>query len=651
MKKLALISLPLLIAACGGSGTPGGTSSVNVSASSLSVNLSTASDTGSTTYTFTNRAGGRETTISTATLTWTDAGTKAEQSATVNIPSFALPAGLTCPAATSATASCDFNDKATTYAERSLSRTINNADLFRKVLADNPSVTALPVDIKFNNTSNTLGFTFTSTSTATTPGGPETGGPTKPVAKPPAPVLTVNTAGSGPFSGKLSVTVSGNFDAVSTVDKIILEVTDPSGNVDNTTYVSAAASATFSLDTSKYKDGDLKLRVIALTKEGLRGETSPRTVQVSNISAPTFEILSPDAGATITGPTTVRVQIREGNTPFTLKGLSGVNNVRLDVRDFRGEIVKTTYGAVQQISSGVFEAFIPLDLIGSEFSSNSYLLETSAIAQLSNGSNVNVGASTKIVTQVGDNKPPALSVIMPAYKDDPYSSTNVRAIFSRNSALMIQASDDKQVTSIRVDFVCNDATKLLGQECPRAPYTYNIPGPGTSVGTEVLYRVFDIGAQMDGQPYIQNGNYTLRVTAYDGSSANIQEFPVRMSRAAVDSDIANLESQSIIDKIVLDTTPDELNITSARWVVPGTTVNDVRVATLIYDNNGSILTPISSRIDPIVPKGTTIELTRGFIEVGNYRTDFIVQDLLTGVTRYYQGRILGVKKNAAKTTP
>lgn len=283
MKKLALISLPLLLAACGGQGAPG-TSSATVSASTLNVNLSSAGDTGATIYTFTNRAGGRETTIDTATLTWTDAATMTEKSATVNIPSFTLPAGFTCPTAATPTGSCNFNDPATTYADRSVTRDINNAELFRKVLTDNPSVTALPVDVKFGNTANTLGFTFTSTVTGTGSGtGTGGGGVPTPFAKPPAPVLTVNTLGNGPFSGKLSITASGNFDAVSKVDRVILEVTDPLGNVDNTSYVSASASATFSVDTSTYKDGDLRFRVIALTQEGLRGETSPRTVQILSL--------------------------------------------------------------------------------------------------------------------------------------------------------------------------------------------------------------------------------------------------------------------------------------------------------------------------------------------------------------------------------
>lgn len=640
MKRLwPALSLPLLLAACGTTGAPGA-SVVNVTASKLSVNATASDGAGAATaYTFTNKAGSREVTINSATLTWVTPGTTATLTATVSIPAFTLPAGVTCPAAaTNPAAICNFNSPGADFGDRSLTRSISDADLFSKVLAANPSVTKLPVTVQFNSTANALNFTFTSQPS----GG--TGGGTTPVIKAPAPVLTLNTAGAAPYSGSLSVTVAGNYDATSTVDRLILEVTDASGNVDNTTYVSSSPTATFSVDTSKYVDGNLTLRAIALTKEGLRGETAARTVQIRNISAPTLAILSPDAGATLTGPTTVRVQLRQGNTPFTLQSLDTTgNDVRLSVRDFRGQIVKTVLGKAQKVSDGVYEAYLPLDLIGPDFSSNAYTLEVSAAATLADGSSRTLGSAVQISTQVSDNKPPALSVLMPAYIVDPYTNANVRGILSRNSALMLQVSDDNGVSSLRVDFVCDDATKLAGQECPRAPYSFNVPV--SDVGG-IFYRVFEIGALLDGQPYVQNGNYTLRVTAYDGKNANIQEFPVRVSRAAVDSDIANLESQPATDSFVYDTRPGELDTVSARWFVPGTTANPVRVVTLAYDNTLDTLVPSRQRIDPVLPAGTSIQASQRFNEVGSYRIDFIVQDLVTGVTRYYQGSRVNVKKNA-----
>ncbi|MBZ9712147.1 hypothetical protein [Deinococcus multiflagellatus] len=637
MKKAALLTLPLLIASCNPSSAPG-SGSVTVSSSKASVSTTNNQLTGNTTYTFTNKAGAREVTINSATLTWTDPTSNTTKTETVNIPAFTLPAGLSCAAATSnPTASCNFNDPATTFADRTISRAISDAELFGKLLSSNPSVTNLPVNVQFNSTQNALPFTFSSA--ARTDGGD--GG--KPSEAAPKPLITINTTGSQPYSGNLSVTVSGNFDATSKVKSLILEVRDSRGNIDNTTFTSVNPTTSFSIDTSKYPDGPLTLKAIALTDTGLRGESATQTVQIQNVSAPTIAILSPDANSTLTGPSVVRVQFRQSTTAFTLTPLSGANDVRIDVRDFRGQVVKTAFGKASRVSEGIYEAFIPIDLIGPEFSSNAYTITASAQATLADGSTRTLGTTTPINTRVNDTKPPALNVLMPAYFTDPFSNPT-RPVLSRNSALMMQASDDVEVSSLRLDFTCDQATALPGQSCPSAPYTYNIPVNVRGI----IYRVFQIGALLDAQPFVQNGNYTLRVTAFDGDgNTNIQEMPVRVSRAAVDSEIANLASRSVIDNIVYDTRPGELNIVSARWVVPGTTANPVRVATLAYDNTSGSLIPSRQRVDPILSAGTSIQLTQGFAAEGIYRIDFIVEDLVTGVTRYYEGPEIVVKRNAS----
>ncbi|MBZ9753127.1 hypothetical protein K7W42_20010 [Deinococcus sp. HMF7604] len=642
MKKAALLSLPLLLAACNTTGTPGGSNaSVTVSPSKTSVTTTAGQLSGTTTYAFTNKAGGREVTINSATLTWTDTTTKTAKSETVSVPSFTLPAGLTCAAATSnPSAACNFNDSGTTYADRTLSKTFSDAELFAKVLSANPSASNLPVTVQFNGTQNGLPFSFTST---------QNGGDDGTEAAP-KPLLTINTTGAQPYSGSLSVTASGNFDVTSKVKSLVLEVSDSKGNIDNTSFTSVNPNVSFSVDTSKYPDGALTLKIIALTESGLRGESTPQTVQIRNISAPTISILSPDANSTVTGPVTVRVQLRQSTSAFTLTPFNGSNDVRLDVRDFQGRIVKTTYGKANRVSEGIFEAYIPLDLIGSEFSSNAYTITATAQAVLTDASTRTLNAATPITTKVNNTKPPALSVLMPAYVEDPYAGAT-RSILSRNSALEIQGSDDGGITDIRVDFICDVVTALPTQSCPASPFTHNIPVNVAGV----VYRIFEIGALLDAQPYVQNGNYSLRITASDGSgNSNVQEMPVRVSRATVDSDIAGLAEQSIVDNIVEDTRPGELNIRSARWVIPGSdgsvpgrTVNRVRVSTLAYDNTTNTLIPTRQRLDPVFSAGSTIQLTQGFADEGSYRIDYIVQDLVTGVTRYYQGGIIVVKRNAS----
>lgn len=461
---------------------------------------------------------------------------------------------------------------------------------------------------------------------------------TAPAEQAPAPVLDV--VGSAPFSGNISVNVSGNFDAASQVDRLILQITDSKGVVDNSTYVTTQARATFSVDTTKFANGPLKLQVIAYTKTGLRGLSSETSVQVQNIEAPSMTILSPDAGSTINGPITVRVQLRQSTDAFTLTALdSSGNNVQLDVRDFAGRSVKTVLGTATKVSNGIYEAFIPLDLIGSDFSSNTYRIDAKAQTVLADGSVRSLTATTAVSTQVSDNKPPALSILMPAYITDPYKADG-RVTFSRKSALMIQASDDNGISSIRVDLVCDAATAASGQTCPTAPYQYNFP---VNVAGKI-FRVFTLGTLMDGQPYVQNGNYTMRVVAYDGSNANVQEFPIRVARDAAASTIGQIAvNQEIVTTVVPDLTPGALNPTSATWTLPGNAAR-VRVATLFYRNEQAVELPAEVSVNPETSI-SNFSVSAGFIEEGSYRYDFIIEDLDTGVTRYYQGGTVRVKKN------
>lgn len=632
MKRLIpALTLPLLLAACNPENAPGA-SRVTVTSSKLTANLGTA-DT-NTTYTFTSVAGSKASTINSATLSWTDA-TGGTKTATADLTTISLPSGFTCGATGSA--SCNFNDASTTPGDRSVAVSISDAILFSKFKAANPSVDSKTVNVQFNGAANSLPFTVT-TAVQSNPG---TGSGGTTTEKAPIPLVNINTTGTQPYSGTLSVTVSGNYDVTSKVKSLVLQVTDAKGNTDNTTHTSTNPSATFSIDTTRYSDGTLTIKAIALTESGLRGESTAQEVKIQNVSAPTMQILSPDSGSTLSGPATVRVQIRQSTTSFTLSPIDAANNdVRLDVRDYRGQVVKTVTGKALVISEGILEAFIPLDLIGPEFSSNAYTITATAQAKLADGTTRSLNANTSVTTEVNDNKPPALSILMPAYITDPYTNTGLRGTFTRNSAMMLQASDDNGVTSIRVDLTCDEATKTTAQTCPRAPYTYNIPVNQAGV----FYRVFELGAQLDGQPYVQDGNYTLRVTAFDGSKANIQEFPIRISRQASASQIAGL-SNGVLTTTVPDTRPGQLNPTSATWTIPGQTTNPVRIATLAYDQTMATLVPSRQRIDPVLPAGTTISLTQGFNKAGTYRIDFIVEDLVTGVVRYYQGGEVVVKEN------
>ena len=99
----------------------------------------------------------------------------------------------------------------------------------------------------------------------------------------PQPVITINNTETGAISNILSVTVSGGFAPGVQPAQLILEVTDSRGVVDTTTYTSTNTTANFSVDTTKYPDGILKLRAIAIDKNDLRGESAVKQVQILNL--------------------------------------------------------------------------------------------------------------------------------------------------------------------------------------------------------------------------------------------------------------------------------------------------------------------------------------------------------------------------------
>ncbi|ADV67321.1 PKD domain-containing protein [Deinococcus maricopensis] len=484
------------------------------------------------------------------------------------------------------------------------------------------------------NSSSTFSFKTTVTASGT-------GGGTTVTA--PAPILTLNTQGTGPFGGILSFTASANIDPKTQVQKMILEVKDAQGNIDGTSYVTTQPNATFSVDTSKYPDGPLVFTIYVLATDSTgvayEGRSSATTVQVRNLSAPAIAILSPDNSSTISGPTAVRVQVRQRNTAFVMPS----NSIFVDVRDERGQIVKTVEAPTYVASDGVLEAIASIDLTSAGLPNANYTLEAHAQVQLAGETQVrSIGTAASVKFQTNGTLPPAVNVYMPIYHEDPYANVNVRAILSRGSAVMLQTSDDNSVSEIRVGFYCDEATKLPTQVCPSSAYQFNYPVKLSGL----IYRMFKIGDLLDGQPYVQNGNYTLRFSVTDGENTTVQEFPVRIDRTQ--DTIQNLSYNDV--SVTYNDTPGQLNPTSATWQVLGTTVNPSRVVSL-YTEGGPVEEPIRIGTSSYLPAGATIASGMAFAAEGSYRIDFLVQDLVTGVLRYYPGSYVNVKTNPAKTTP
>lgn len=652
MKRLwPALSLPLLLAACGTNSAPGA-SVVNVTANKLSVNL-TAGDGAetATAYTFTNKAGSREVTIQSATLSWVTPGTTTPQTATVTIPAFTLPAGVTCPAAAANPgATCTYNSPGADFGDRSLTRSIRDAELFGKVLAANPSVAGLPVTVQFNSTANALNFTFDSKA------GGGTGDPAKPVEQTPAPVLQV--VGSGPFSGNMSVNVSGNYDSLSQTDRMVLQVTDRNGVVDNASYTTTQAQATFSVDTTKLANGTATLQVMAYTKSGLRGVSAPMPITVRNVLRPVLAVAAPSNGATVSSPTVpVRVTLtRSGDTAFTFDPAT----VSVDLVDYRGQLIqqkKATCAA--SADAATYTCDTTFDTAG--LPADTYTLRATAqvVVEGMSGSPQTLTTESRFTSNTVSVNPPAATISFPTAVTLT-GGTRIPARIDSGSGFFATVSDDKGIRYVEARLVgpyaegnietdgtrqCQASGSVFNGEREINVLLLNVTGADNL--PYIPQDIFIPKLDVDGSTYVPDSKpgqrYDLRVTTADSEgNRNIQCVPVRVERSLTRPSYA---TSYVTTPGLPNPTPGELTYTSGTWFLDNVPANS-RVAAVFYANGKQVGTNFIAKTN-----GGRISVSQTFSEVGTYEVKWLIEDMSptltpsTGVVTTQDGGYVNVARN------
>ncbi|UBV41562.1 hypothetical protein LAJ19_07760 [Deinococcus taeanensis] len=453
----------------------------------------------------------------------------------------------------------------------------------------------------------------------------------------PVPVLLINNTDAEPYSNVLSVTASAGVAPGVSVKQMILQITDAKGIVDTNTFTSTAENATFNIDTTKYPDGTLKLQLFVVDSTDKRGQSAVKTVQIANSVAPTITVVSPTNGANVSGPTQVKVQFRQNNTAFTFQPAT----MTLDIIDSRGAVVTTQTAPIVPTNQGLWEATTTVDFNATQYLNAGYTLRASANVKLANETITrNLTATSAVNNQSSVGEAPALNILLPSFFDP---QATLRPVLTRKSAVAIQVSDSDAIRQVQLQFVCDALTKLPTQTCNTDAYNYNIP-----IGRAGLfYRVFNTGVLMDGQPFVENGNYVLRVTATDQAGhANIKEMNVVVDRSK--AGIANLMSNHTY---IEDNGGSKLTPTTANWYIGpdpvtgvptyNTNVNVVRVLDLWYSSNDAGIadeTPSLIGINPEVNAGSVFTTRNiAFGKEGTYRNSFLIQDLTTGVVEFYPG--------------
>ena len=472
---------------------------------------------------------------------------------------------------------------------------------------------------------------------------------TAPTEKAPAPVLEV--VGSAPYSGNMSVNVSGNFDAASQVDRMILQVTDSKGVIDNSTYVTPQARATLSVDTTRFANGPLKLQVIAYTKTGLRGLSSETSVLVQNLTSPDFKIASPSDGASVTTPSVpVQITLTKRSADYTIS-----QPIQVDLLDYRGVTVasRTLDSSDRNVCSGSTEsltcnttfdvAALPADI---------YTVRARTTV-LVDPAGANISRPLETSSQFKHNTtsvlPPASTIRFPAITDSQKpgqidSSSGVLISVSDNTgvnvveARIVGPFDGTQALTLNGTTQC-DASKPVAGRSPvdvlMLNYGYN---PAIAIGDVVLTNL-----DIDGSAYVPDNNpnerYDLRVTVQDTEgNRNIQCIPITINRAAIRA----ARSPYTINTITSPTPPNsgtgELNYTTGTWSLSGMS-NRSRVAAVLYQNGAQKNITFSSDVT-----GST-SVSVAFGDPGTYQIVWLIEDMTTGIVTSVGGDTVSVVKN------
>ncbi|MBX8465151.1 S-layer family protein [Deinococcus sp. RIT780] len=472
---------------------------------------------------------------------------------------------------------------------------------------------------------------------------------TAPVEQAPKPVLEV--VGSAPYSGNMSVNVSGNFDAASQVDRMILQVTDSKGVIDNSTYVTPQARATLSVDTTRFANGPLKLQVIAYTKTGLRGLSSETSVLVQNLTSPDFKIASPSDGASVTTPSVpVQITLTKRSADYTIS-----QPIQVDLLDYRGVTVasRTLDSSDRNVCSGSTEsltcnttfdvAALPADI---------YTVRARTTV-LVDPAGANISRPLETSSQFKHNTtsvlPPASTIRFPAITDSQKpgqidSSSGVLISVSDNTgvnvveARIVGPFDGTQALTLNGTTQC-DASKPVAGRSPvdvlMLNYGYN---PAIAIGDVVLTNL-----DIDGSAYVPDNNpnerYDLRVTVQDTEgNRNIQCIPITINRAAIRA----ARSPYTINTITSPTPPNsgtgELNYTTGTWSLSGMS-NRSRVAAVLYQNGAQKNITFSSDVT-----GST-SVSVAFGDPGTYQIVWLIEDMTTGIVTSVGGDTVSVVKN------
>jgi large repetitive protein len=340
--------------------------------------------------------------------------------------------------------------------------------------------------------------------------------------------LTINKVIGDGQAPTVSITSPVNGDTVNGTLTVTANSADTSGidtveliaNGNPIAVSSGVPNPSFSVDTTKFSNGPFELKARATDKSGLSTTSNAVTVTINNVLGPILQITSPTNNATLSGATTVTVNILKRSSDYAY-----TSDLVIEFFDYRGtSIGKKTIplagqtGATNNYTSDAFDL--------NNFPNDLYTIKASATVNVTGESAPRAVTDTITIKNINTNlTPPAAVISLPIRlpSNQQQLDSGALPIFSQTFGYIIaNLSDDKGIVSTELRMTCTSCG-LLGPVNALEQYIAYIP-PVTQ--TTAL-----LGFDANGTPYLPDGIYTMRLVTQDTEgSRNIQEMKVKLSR-------------------------------------------------------------------------------------------------------------------------
>jgi hypothetical protein len=362
-----------------------------------------------------------------------------------------------------------------------------------------------------------------------------------------APTVSITSpVGGTTVNGTLTVTV--NSADTSGIDSVELIANGNPISLSN-----GVPNPSFSVDTTKFPNGAFELKARATDKSGLSTTSSAVSVTINNVLGPVLQITSPTNDTTLSGATTVTVNILKRSSNYTY-----TSNLIVEFFDYRGtsigQKIISLAGQTGATNNYISDAF---DL--NNFPNDLYTIKASVTVNVTDEPAPRAITDTITIKNINTNLTPPASVLTHPVRipsNEQQLDTGLLPIFSQSFGYVIaNLSDDRGIVSTELRMTCVSCGSL-GPVNALEQYIAYIP-PVTQ--TTAL-----LGFDANGTPYLPNGIYTMRVVTQDtDGNRNIQEVKVKLSRN--DSACPNPFTTSIVlgpDNIGDKLTPGSANITA-----------------------------------------------------------------------------------------